>query len=343
MSFVWIAASAAVVSYCVTWIVRRYALARQLLDIPNERSSHAVATARGGGLAIVATFMGVLAIMYTMNELRPSLVMAVCGGGALVAAVGFADDHHHVGAFWRLLVHFIAAAWAVFLLHGVPGAQTQWLHPLPPWLIYAFVAVCIVWLTNLYNFMDGIDGIAAVEAITVAGSAAVLLAMYGSPELASIAGIIAAVTAGFLPWNWPPARIFMGDVGSVFLGFMFGTLALASDAANVLPAPVWFILLGAFLVDATWTLVRRVLRRVRVYEAHRSHAYQKASRIFESHSLVTSAIALTNVLWLLPLAMLAASQPEWAWAIVVVAWTPLCILAWCLGAGTDDALVVPNC
>lgn len=342
MNPLWLAASAVVISYCITWIVRRYALTRQLLDIPNERSSHTVATARGGGLAIVATFIVVLAAMYIMNELQPSLIMAVCGGGALVAAVGFIDDHHHVGVLWRLLVHFIAATWAVFLLYDVPGSHTQLLHPVPPWLIHAFAAVCLVWLTNLYNFMDGIDGIAAVEAITVAGSAAVLLAMYGSPELAAIAATIAAVTAGFLPWNWPPASIFMGDVGSVFLGFLFGTLALASDAANVLPAQVWFILLGAFVVDATWTLVRRLLRRVRVYEAHRSHAYQKASRIFESHALVTSAVALTNILWLLPLALLAASQPEWAWVVLVVAWAPLCILAWWFGAGTDDSSGVPD-
>jgi Fuc2NAc and GlcNAc transferase len=177
----------------------------------------------------------------------------------------------------------------------------------------------IVWAINLYNFMDGIDGIAAAEAIVASLAGAGLLLWQGQGDLASISLIVAGASAGFLVWNWEPARIFMGDVGSGFLGFVFGTLALASERRGAMPALVWILLLGLFFGDATVTLLRRMLRGERWFEAHSNHAYQRLVRAGLRHRTVTGLIAgLTLVLaglgvitirWplLLPAALLTGS------------------------------------
>jgi Fuc2NAc and GlcNAc transferase len=143
---------------------------------------------------------------------------------------------------------------------------------------------------NLYNFMDSIEGIAAAEALVVGLGGALLLAA-SSPPLAPVSALVAAAAAGFLVWNWPPARLFMGDVGSGFLGFAFGALALASERARALPAVLWLVLLGPFFVDATVTLLRRLARGDRWFVAHRSHAYQRAVQAGCSHGRVTSTVA----------------------------------------------------
>jgi Fuc2NAc and GlcNAc transferase len=148
----------------------------------------------------------------------------------------------------------------------------------------------IVWLTNLYNFMDGIDGIAAVEAITV-GLAGALLLAGREPSLALVALVVAGAAGGFLVWNWPPAKLFMGDVGSGFLGYIFGGLALASENVGALPALLWLVLLGPFFVDTTLTLLRRIARGERWWAAHRTHAYQRAVQAGWSHRRVTTLVA----------------------------------------------------
>jgi Fuc2NAc and GlcNAc transferase len=191
-----------------------------------------------------------------------------------------------------------------------------------------------VWLINLTNFMDGIDGVAATEAVTVSlgGALATLLVARDDPQwIAPL--ILAGSSLGFLAWNWPPARIFMGDGGSSFLGLMFGVLSL--HAAHRTPALFWswMILLGVFIVDATVTLTRRTIRGDRVYEAHRTHAYQHAARRLGAHRPVTMTIAVINVAWLLPLAALVArgSLPDVVG--VLVAYVPLVVAAIWLGAG----------
>jgi Fuc2NAc and GlcNAc transferase len=152
----------------------------------------------------------------------------------------------------------------------------------------------IVWAINVTNFMDGIDGLAAGEVVTVTLTAALLLAGV-SPPLASAAALTGGAALGFLPWNWRPARIFMGDTGSGFLGFVLAVLAIASERAGALPALVWIMLYGVFATDATVTLLRRAWRGDRWYSAHRSHAYQRAVQAGWSHARVTTTLLLVNV------------------------------------------------
>lgn len=317
----------------LTRMVLFYAPQWRLMDIPNERSSHAVSTPKGGGLGLVIAFLAGLLGLWAIGALPFAALIALAGGGLPVAAIGLVDDRGHVAVGLRLAVHFLAAGWALAWLGGIPplpiGDGALDFGPIGPALGLLF----IVWLLNLYNFMDGIDGIAGVEAVTVAGGAALLYLLFGDGESWPGPAVLAMAAAGFLVWNWPPASIFMGDVGSGFVGYALAVFAL-SPAGNVLNPWVWGILLGVFLADATFTLVRRLLTGQRVSQAHRVHAYQHAARRFQSHRTVTLAVAGINLFWLLPLAGCAARWPGVGPWLFALAYLPLLGAAVWLGAGT---------
>ncbi|MFL5618860.1 MAG: MraY family glycosyltransferase [Gemmatimonadaceae bacterium] len=301
-----------VVSWVIAAGVRRYALDRALLDVPNHRSSHTVATPRGGGLAIAGvTVLGVAAAA-AWGWIPTGLAVAIVGGGSLVATVGWIDDRRGLPAPVRAVVHLIAAGWALAWLHGLPALQVGTGLVSLGWLGSIAAVVGIVWMTNLYNFMDGIDGLASGEATIIGGFGGALLAAAGQPGLAFVAWLIAVASAGFLAWNWSPAKLFMGDVGSGFLGFVLAVLAVASENARAVPLLVWLTLSSAFVVDATTTLVRRALHGEQWYSAHRRHAYQRAVQGGMSHRRVTTIVLVLN--------------------------TGLCVLAW-LGWRWQQALL----
>jgi Fuc2NAc and GlcNAc transferase len=282
-------------TWVLTGLVRRWMLARGPLDVPNERSSHVVPTPRGGGLAIAAVvFTGMLAATLT-GWLARDVGIALLGGGLMVGAIGWADDYFNLTYRPRLAVHFAAAAWTLGWLGGFPrldvGAGSVTLG-IFGWLL---AAVGIVWAVNFYNFMDGIDGIAGGEAVVVGVGGGLLLLAAGAPDLASMSFLIAAASAGFLLWNWAPARIFMGDVGSGVLGYLFAALAVASENRGAVPMLVWVLLLGVFVVDATVTLVRRALDREVVFNAHKKHAYQRAVQAGWTHAQVSAVVMALGV------------------------------------------------
>lgn len=301
--------AAGAASWLLTGAVRRYALARALMDVPNERSSHTVPTPRGGGLAIAVVFLAGVAAAGLAGVVPPRVAAAMLGGGILVGGVGLVDDHRSISARTRLVVHFLAAAWTLGWLGGLPSLRVG-PGAVPLGLAGSLLAALgLVWFVNMYNFMDGIDGIAGSEAVTAGLAGGALLLAGGSPGLAALAFLLAGASGGFLAWNWQPARIFMGDVGSGFLGFCFAALALASERAGALPLLGWVLLLGVFLFDATATLCRRALRGERWYDAHRSHAYQRAVQGGWRPASVTGAVIAVNLLLGL-LAWAAAAEPR---------------------------------
>lgn len=334
----WILLAAVLLSSTLTWALRRYALKRSsLIDVPNERSSHQNPTPRGGGVAIAVAFLGLLPALWFGGTLSSDMLIALCGAGTLIAIVGLLDDRSPVPSSWRLVAHFSAAAWVVW-----------WLGGMPPLLLAGFelssIALCsvlavfyVVWLLNLYNFMDGIDGIASIEAVTVCVGGIVLyvVAHPGTQSWAAPA-LLAASVAGFAYWNLPPARIFMGDAGSGFLGITLGAFSI--EAAWVAPELfwAWTILLGVFIADASLTLIRRVLRGHRPDEAHHSHAYQCAARRFGAHKPVSLAVGALTLFWLLPLAVLVALRRLDAAHGLLIAYVPLLCLAVWLKAGAAD-------
>ncbi len=292
----------------LTGLARRIAVARSLLDVPNERSSHTSPTPKGGGLAIVAVVLSGVAILRLTGTLGRGESWAILGGGALVAMVGWLDDRRDLSASTRLAAHVAAAAWALWWLGGMPFLTTG--HDVHSLGMFGTIlgGFAIVWATNVTNFMDGIDGLAAGEVVTVTFTASLLLAEV-SPPLAAAAAVTGGAALGFLPWNWRPARIFMGDTGSGFLGFVLAVLAIASERAGTLPALVWIVLYAVFATDATVTLLRRAWRGERWYSAHRSHAYQRAVQAGWSHARVTTTVLLVNV-GLGLLAWRATARPE---------------------------------
>lgn len=325
-----------VISLGMTGLMRRYALARSIMDVPNARSSHSAPTPRGGGVAIVLSFLVALPLLTLVLGLSWGAPLALLGAGASVAMVGFLDDHGHIAARWRLLLHFVAAIWALGWLGGLPPVQLFGASVDLGWIGHVLAAFYLVWLLNLYNFMDGIDGIAGVEVITVCLGGALIYWLKGHADLAVFPLLLAAASAGFLYWNFPPAKIFMGDAGSGFLGITLGVLSLqaaASDAALLWP---WLILLGVFIVDATYTLLRRLLRGDKIYEAHRSHAYQFASRHFGRHLPVTLGVVVINLVWLLPLALLVGMGGLSEVVGLALAYVPLLGLAVKFRAGSSE-------
>ncbi len=320
----------------LTLLVRRYALAAQLLDLPNARSSHTTPTPRGGGLAIVVVVLAGVPVLGLQNNLGMSAMLALWLGGAAVGGVGWLDDRFEVAAQWRLLVHLGAASLLIFLAGGAPALALPW----GDWAWGLFGSVVLVllttWVLNLYNFMDGIDGIAGVEAVSVAGAVAALLWWLGEPGWAAISALVALASAGFLVLNWSPASIFMGDAGSGFLGFTLAALLLLTAIATPLNLWSWLVLLGAFIVDASITLLRRALRAERVHEAHRTHGYQHAARLLGSHQPVAVAVLLINLLWLTPWAVLTIFWPTLGIVFLAAAWSPLVIACLRLRAGLPE-------
>jgi Fuc2NAc and GlcNAc transferase len=317
------------ISTVCTGLIRMIALSRGLIDVPNVRSSHTSPTPRGGGLAIVVTLLAVIGVKYAKGVASPTLSAALLVAGPAVALVGLADDVHSVRPLTRLSVHVIACAWCAWSIGILPPIDFGF----GAWNLGVAGTICgvifLVWLLNLYNFMDGIDGIAGLEAISVLTIAAVLCERHGG-DVSTMYFIpeVAGSVAGFLVWNWPPARIFMGDAGSGFLGFCLGAVAWATVVAGQLTIWVWLILLGVFIVDATVTLLRRWLHGARLVQAHRGHAYQQLERLYGSHLKVTVGVLCINLFWLGPCAAIADARPTLGALLMLVAWAPLAAVTW---------------
>lgn len=317
----------ALASLLLTAVLRQYALRRSIIDIPNARSSHTVPTPRGGGVAIVLTFALSLLVLALLQLVSIAESVALLGSGLLIAVIGFMDDHGHIAARWRLLGHFIAAAWALFWMQGLPAITIFGFSLSLGWLGHLLGALYLVWMLNLYNFMDGIDGIASLEAICACGGLSLIYFLSGHEALIWAPLLLAMAVVGFLYWNFPPARIFMGDAGSGFLGIVLGGLSIQAAWVGSEFFFAWLIMLGVFVVDATFTLGRRLARGDKVYEAHRSHAYQFASRQFGKHLPVTVSVGVINVVWLFPLALCVTLLGLDGALGVVIAYVPLLLLA----------------
>jgi len=309
------------------------------MDIPNERSSHQTPTPRGGGIAFVATSLVGFLLLLLINNLDNADVLALCGAGIIVAIAGHLDDRQRIsGATVRLVVHSIGA---IILIVGIgfPSQISLFDRTVNTGTIGSILGVLyLVWLLNLFNFMDGTDGIAASEALFVCLAGAILNYHVLSGTNHSAAAIILATsTIGFLLYNWSPAEIFMGDVGSGYLGVIIGGLSLLAAKQQPELLWVWIILLGVFVSDATITLIRRLLGKQKPHVAHRSHAYQHLAIRFNSHTKISLVVLAINVAWLFPIAFLVANKQLAGTTGVLIAYVPLIIAALSLGAGKDSA------
>ena len=315
----------------------------ELMDSPNHRSSHNAPTPSGGGIGLVVA--GSLAGVYLLVVSSPSLYsVAVLFISCAMAGVGLQDDRKSISARFRLGIQIALAAALLIVLGGLVEMQRfieAWFSRA---LIYAFLLLVIVWWINLFNFMDGIDGLAGMQTIFMLLAGAALLVGLSHKVIADPIIVwmlcVAGATAGFLLLNWTPAKIFMGDVGSYYLAFMVLSFGLLTIQNKLIPVAtglsMWAILGATFATDATITLITRMLTNKRWHEAHRTHLYQRLARRFGSHSGVTLLYLAVNLLWLLPIAFLCTQIPQWAVALAVFAYLPLIAVAITLGAGLSD-------
>lgn len=293
----------------------------QIVAQPNERSSHARPTPHGGGVPLLVAFsIGMLATGYLYLD-WPGQYYAIAMVAQLLMVLGVVDDLLDLAVGLRMAVYGVVCLWITGVL-----LQPLQLQGLAGWLVLGGTGFVVLWLLNLYNFMDGIDGIAALQAILASGSAG-LLAFFSSGEqvYTYCCFLLAAAHLGFLCWNWPPARLFMGDAGSVPTGLLLAALAIEGAVQGWLNPLCWLIFLAPFIADATWTLLWRMFTGQPFTRPHRLHAYQRLSRRWDSHLRVDMLLLALHVLWLLPLAFIAQWWPVYGPLMVILAYLPLLI------------------
>jgi len=303
----WLLLTAAmVVSAVLVAPVRLWLLRQRLLDVPETRRSHIAPTPRGGGLAIIGTM--VLAWLLWPGALAGW--RQPMAGVVLMAGLGWLDDRYQLPARLRFLVQLLVACGLLIAVGGLQSVDVFGWSVKAPWLWTVLGGVGFIWLINLYNFMDGSDGMAAAQGLWAGLVAAVLFEFGGQRQLAEFALAAGGAWGGFLFWNRPPAGIFMGDVGSLALGATVAACAVLGAATGAISVWVSFMISSVFVVDATATLLARVVRGERWYTPHRQHAYQRLLDLGWSHSQVLRLYLLINVLLVLPVIAAAARWPQ---------------------------------
>jgi len=276
----------AIFSFVLTYLIRIFTLRHKIVDIPNERSSHVIPTPYGGGLAIVLTWYIGISILFYLKMIEANLFYALLSG-FIIAVVSLVDDLISVKPVIRLFIHFITIIIAFIFLEGlrplvIPGIKINYLF-----VIYPLAILGMVWFINLFNFMDGIDGFASVEAIIIA-----LIMLIFSGNI--INALLIACISGFLFWNWPKAKIFLGDVGSTQLGFILVVLGIYFHNTYKFSILNWIMLSSPFWFDATYTLYRRWRNKEKLSQAHKKHVYQRIVQAGFSHQKVNFSLIIIN-------------------------------------------------
>ncbi|CAO3421335.1 MraY family glycosyltransferase [Azospirillum argentinense] len=306
-------------SFALSWLLTGRVLAylrrKAILDHPNDRSSHSIPTPRGGGWGVMLTLLPAWAVIAATAD-DPLRALPILVGAVALMAVSWMDDRRGLGPAPRFLAQIAAVVAGLSALPSgaLPGDGLVFQGLLPFWADRLVAAVGWLWFVNLFNFMDGIDGLAGGEAASIGAGLALVAALAGLDPALALYGLAAAGAAlGFLMWNWHPAKLFMGDVGSVPLGFTLGWLLLALAASGLWVAAL--LIPAYFLADATFTLLRRLVEGKKVWQAHREHFYQKATQRGRSHAQVVRLVLMLNAALLL----LAAASLALGWVVLPAA------------------------
>jgi UDP-N-acetylmuramyl pentapeptide phosphotransferase/UDP-N-acetylglucosamine-1-phosphate transferase len=295
--------SAAIATFLLTGGAVHYLRRGALVDVPNERSSHAAPTPSGAGLALIPVVL--VAWLIAGHGSGGTFLLWLIGAALLLGALSWIDDRRDLPQFIRLLAQAAAVALILWLW---PDDRLVLQGLAPFWLDRLFTGLAWIWFINLFNFMDGIDGISGIETLSLGAGTALVFGLAGGAPLFGVFGAaIAGAAVGFLWWNWQPAKVFLGDVGSVPLGFLLGWLLLELAAAGQWPAAL--ILPFYYLVDTGLTLARRVIRGEKFLQPHREHFYQMAVINGQSHAAVTVTIGVCNV-GLIMMALVSIINPS---------------------------------
>lgn len=315
-------------SFLIIWLATYWGLAQfrslaprlGFVDVPNERSSHQISKPRAGGVVFICAWIAWLMFAKLSHLISSHTFWTITPSASLLATVGLLDDRFNLSA----KIRFSAQLFAVLLFLWQLGPIVSWhlgvSHLNLGWFGLSLIALLMLWSINLFNFMDGTDGIASMQALFVLGYGAILLHVHHASELNLICLALCAAISAFLCWNWPPAKLFMGDVGSTTLGFIIIAVAVLAQQQRDMSLIPWIILYSAFLCDASFTLLKRLWRGEKWYQAHRSHAYQRLIQIGFSHRDVLYCYALFNCLSL-TLASLATHYPHFEWIFLAIAFS----------------------
>jgi len=318
------------------WVLTRLVIVvgsrRRWLEPFSERGSHNVPTLSRGGIGFVCVLS--IALPVSLSSLLGWVgACTVVVAGLVVALVGYIDDARPLPVLPRILTHGLAVLVSLVVLWPFIESFAERQPNLSVWLLGAGGALAWLWSINFFNFMDGIDGIAASEVAFIGATASMICLSTGSEGLVVTWALLAGAAMGFLVWNAPPARIFMGDVGSGYLGFVVGGLLLISVLQAAIPPLVALLLVAAFLIDATVTLLRRMTRGERWYLSHRQHAFQHLTTRWGSHGRVTGAYTLFNLLVIAPTIAVIYRAPSLAVPMTVAVVACGTALVWAAGAG----------
>lgn len=318
----------------LTLAAAHYVRKRQLIDVPDERRNHSQSTPRGAGLGLVISVVASLWALSYYQLLTYTQSLAISVAALLVAGVGFADDHRPLPPWVRVVIQCLATIAVLIGIQIPPQLELVAGLSLSGWVLYTAVFAGIIWMINLYNFMDGIDAIVCTELVSVCALMGALLFYFQwwSYNL-SLVLVLGTAAAAFLCFNWPPAKLFMGDVCSGFLGLMMAVMALLLWRQSELLLWVWLILQLAFLVDTGVTLIHRLLRGQTLYQAHSTHAYQQAFRRYRRAEPILICLFLLKLCWLSGCAM--AVLMEWVSGLsgLLISSIPLVVLAFYFKAG----------
>jgi Fuc2NAc and GlcNAc transferase len=316
-------------SIIISLMYKKIAIDSNIVAIKNYRTLHLLPTPKGGGIVFAILFLLSFILIWWNWQLPKELFLIIGVGGGVASIFGFADDIKNIRARIKLIVQIFLAVWVVYWLEYSGLLLLDWM---PTFLVIPFLLFFMVWMINAYNFIDGIDGLAASGAIFISLTlATVLFLTEGSVEIMTIFILIAATVSGFIFFNWPPATIFMGDAGSVFLGYIFGSLLLFTVLNNDISIWSWITVFGYFFADTTVTQIMRVILVKKWYLAHRSHAYQNLARITGSHLKVTGTVILYNTIWIFPLVIWSVLQPEMEVVAAILAVVPAMIVTYKYG------------
>ena len=322
-----------IASIGITYCIYHLAVKNDLFDIPNQRSSHSTPTPKGGGISIIVLLIITTGTLFYFQMISREIMFSVITGLLIISIIGLIDDYKNLPIPIRLIGYTFGAMMALYFIGGVTSLfennynffkccdiNISRFSDIGPF----FAILYMLWLTNLYNFMDGIDGFAAIQTICVSLFCSFLFYFSGSYGLVVIMLCLASATFGFLYWNLSPAKIFMGDVGSCSIGFFFGLFSIYTAKEEIVSISIWLILLAPFVGDATFTLIKRMINKEKWYEAHNTHAFQKLFQLGLSHNQLTLGLLLTNLLFMWPLAIFVQINQNYDLYIVLLAY----ILVW---------------
>jgi len=310
-------------------LYQKYAIKNEIISNINHRTLHKTPVPRGGGVVFSLLVVFCIFILKVFDNIS-NFALYIFGFGGLVATLfGFVDDIKDISARVKLIVQLFLSGWVVYWLYS---SELLLLNFIPLYVAASLALFFMVWMINAYNFIDGIDGMAASTAVFVSLTLAVMLFVTEGPfEVMVVFVLISTAVCGFMFFNWPPATVFMGDAGSLFLGYMFGSLLLLTVLNGSISIWTWLTVFGYFFSDTTATQIMRVVLVKKWYLAHRSHAYQNLARITDSHFKVTTSVVVYNLLWVFPLTLWSTFQPAMGMVTAFLSIVPALIVAYRYG------------